>query len=95
MSKILFNHNLFIQDSFSCRNWVTNSWDKHTLFRLKETNFCYDDATHSWLRKVEYTVQSISFENLFLEIIEGDWVSDKTKELILFNLVDLRKLGRK
>lgn len=92
-NKILQDGNLFIKFPDYRRGYSPHVPDIY-MFRLKETNLYYIATTKSWAKRIEYTESLMTFEDLFNELVIDEMISNQRKELILFNLVDLRNLGR-
>ena len=90
---ILFNTDLFFKYPDSRKSGLSNL-SAYSFYRLQGTNFYFFDLSQRWVKKLEYTEIDMPFEDIFNELIVDKNISDKRKELILFNLVDLRNLGR-
>lgn len=65
-------------------------------FTLKETNFYYFAGSAKWYKPIGYVerscLSSYSFEEVFEEVINSEYVSDSRKNKIIFHLKELANL---
>lgn len=85
---ILQNENLFVEDN----TFSKFGRQQGDTFRLKGTNFYYRFSYGKWFKRVEYIEVAILFEEMFDELMIDEKISNQFKELVLFNLVELRKI---